>query len=125
MKRTIRATMGLSLASPNICGHWQRRKASTCSWCESLHAMSPCVERLMPLLSSGLRWLEMGACSELTVSDAGDHHDGSGLVSSSAQSAARADEVFAMLPYDVLAIGNHELYKYESAKELYEHKERW
>ena len=68
----------------------------------------------------------MVACCELADhSDAGDHHDGSGLVSSSAQSAARADEVFAMLPYDVLAIGNHELYKYESAKELYEHKERW
>ena len=57
--------------------------------------------------------------------DAGDHHDGSGLVSSSAESAAAADDIFGMVPYDVLAIGNHEMYYWSTVKELYDHRERW
>jgi hypothetical protein len=57
--------------------------------------------------------------------DAGDHHDGSGLVSSSPESAAQADEIFSQLTYDILTIGNHELYSYASAKEIYNHRERW
>jgi 2',3'-cyclic-nucleotide 2'-phosphodiesterase (5'-nucleotidase family) len=63
--------------------------------------------------------------AEQMCSDAGDHHDGSGLVSSSPYSAARADEIFGMVDYDVLTIGNHELYKYESAKWLYDNAKRW
>ncbi|EIW67684.1 hypothetical protein TREMEDRAFT_33515 [Tremella mesenterica DSM 1558] len=62
---------------------------------------------------------------DLLLIDAGDHHDGSGLVSSSPQSAARADEIFAMLPYDVMTIGNHELYKYSVAKQLYDQRDMW
>jgi 2',3'-cyclic-nucleotide 2'-phosphodiesterase (5'-nucleotidase family) len=57
-------------------------------------------------------------------SDAGDHHDGSGLVSSSSSSAARADEIFQMLEYDIMAIGNHELYSYDVAKVVYEQAKR-
>ena len=57
--------------------------------------------------------------------DAGDHHDGSGLVSSSSASASRAEEIFSMLEYDVLTIGNHELYYYGIAKEIYDHRDRW
>lgn len=30
-----------------------------------------------------------------------------------------------MLEYDVLTIGNHELYAYESAKEIYDNRVRW
>jgi hypothetical protein len=54
--------------------------------------------------------------------DAGDHHDGSGLVSSSPTSAKSADEIFNMLQYDVLTIGNHELYAYDSARWVYDNK---
>jgi 2',3'-cyclic-nucleotide 2'-phosphodiesterase (5'-nucleotidase family) len=61
---------------------------------------------------------------ELTNRDAGDHHDGSGLVSSSPTSAKSADEIFNMLQYDVLTIGNHELYAYDSARWVYDNKAR-
>jgi 2',3'-cyclic-nucleotide 2'-phosphodiesterase (5'-nucleotidase family) len=59
---------------------------------------------------------------DLLLIDSGDHHDGSGLVSSSsspssseslAPSGARfSDHILSFLSYDVLTIGNHELYKY-------------
>jgi 2',3'-cyclic-nucleotide 2'-phosphodiesterase (5'-nucleotidase family) len=56
----------------------------------------------------------------LTLRDAGDHHDGSGLVSSSRTSAAQADEIFQMLHYDIMTIGNHELYSYDTARVVYD-----
>lgn len=62
---------------------------------------------------------------DLLVVDAGDHHDGSGLVSSSPESAGKADDIFSQLQYDVLTIGNHELYKYESALWIYERRAQW
>ncbi|ORY25942.1 vacuolar protein [Naematelia encephala] len=62
---------------------------------------------------------------DLLLVDAGDHHDGSGLVSSSDSSATRADDIFSMLRYDVATIGNHELYQYESAKQIYDKREEW
>ena len=64
--------------------------------------------------------------------DSGDHHDGSGLVSSFSPSSSHttdkdtqahpqplalssgskfADHILSLLNYDALAIGNHELYK--------------
>ncbi|CAK9780497.1 unnamed protein product [Cutaneotrichosporon oleaginosum] len=62
---------------------------------------------------------------DLLLVDAGDHHDGSGLVSSSPEAAGLTDDIFGMLPYDVLALGNHELYKYEAARWIYDRRERW
>nr|XP_018262156.1 vacuolar protein [Kwoniella dejecticola CBS 10117]OBR84314.1 vacuolar protein [Kwoniella dejecticola CBS 10117] len=62
---------------------------------------------------------------DLLLVDAGDHHDGSGLVSSSAEASSKAEDIFAMLPYDVITIGNHELYHYEDALEEYRNKGRW
>ncbi|BEI83281.1 hypothetical protein CcaverHIS002_0311490 [Cutaneotrichosporon cavernicola] len=62
---------------------------------------------------------------DLLLVDAGDHHDGSGLVSSSEEAAGWTDDIFGMLEYDVLALGNHELYKYEAAKWIYDRRERW
>lgn len=56
----------------------------------------------------------------LLCSDAGDHHDGSGLVSSSRTGAAKADEIFQMLDYDIMTIGNHELYSHDTAKVVHE-----
>ncbi|WWD05053.1 hypothetical protein V865_003124 [Kwoniella europaea PYCC6329] len=62
---------------------------------------------------------------DLLLVDAGDHHDGSGLVSSSSDAAGKAEDIFSMLPYDVITIGNHELYHYEDALEEYKNKGRW
>lgn len=62
---------------------------------------------------------------DLLLVDAGDHHDGSGLVSTSRESAEAADGIFGMLHYDVLTLGNHELYQYSSAKWLYDNHKRW
>ncbi|KAK4686880.1 hypothetical protein P7C73_g3242, partial [Tremellales sp. Uapishka_1] len=62
---------------------------------------------------------------DLLLVDAGDHHDGSGLVSQSPEGAAKADEIFSMLEYDILALGNHELYKYKDAKLLYDNRGKW
>nr|KIR89221.1 vacuolar protein [Cryptococcus tetragattii IND107] len=62
---------------------------------------------------------------DLLLVDAGDHHDGSGLVSSSADSAALAEDIFSLIQYDVITIGNHELYHYADALDIYENQERW
>ncbi|WVQ83059.1 hypothetical protein IAT38_005197 [Cryptococcus sp. DSM 104549] len=62
---------------------------------------------------------------DLLLVDAGDHHDGSGLVSSSPTSASQAEDVFSMLPYDIITIGNHELYHYDDALDIYENQDRW
>ncbi|GMK53759.1 hypothetical protein CspeluHIS016_0103450 [Cutaneotrichosporon spelunceum] len=62
---------------------------------------------------------------DLLLVDAGDHHDGSGLVSSSPEGAGLTDDIFGMLDYDVLTLGNHELYKYEAAKWIYDRRDRW
>ncbi|ODN81879.1 hypothetical protein L202_02229 [Cryptococcus amylolentus CBS 6039] len=62
---------------------------------------------------------------DLLLVDAGDHHDGSGLVSSSATSASSAEDIFSLLSYDIITCGNHELYKYRDAYEEWENQERW
>ncbi|WWC88647.1 uncharacterized protein L201_003560 [Kwoniella dendrophila CBS 6074] len=62
---------------------------------------------------------------DLLLVDAGDHHDGSGLVSSSADASSKAEDIFSMLPYDIITIGNHELYHYEDALEEYRNRGRW
>ncbi|KIR42954.1 vacuolar protein [Cryptococcus deuterogattii 99/473] len=62
---------------------------------------------------------------DLLLVDAGDHHDGSGLVSSSPDSASLAEDIFSMIQYDVITIGNHELYHYADALDIYENQERW
>lgn len=62
---------------------------------------------------------------DLLLVDAGDHHDGSGLVSTSQYSAEASDDIFSMLEYDVLTLGNHELYKYPSARWIYDNRKRW
>lgn len=57
--------------------------------------------------------------------DSGDHHDGTGLVSTSPESAGRADDIFGYLNYDVLTLGNHELYQYDAARWIYDRREKW
>ncbi|KAE8254751.1 hypothetical protein A4X13_0g3292 [Tilletia indica] len=60
---------------------------------------------------------------DLLVVDAGDLHDGAGL--SDGYPAGQVDgqvsnKFHAMVKYDVLAIGNHELYVYNITKDMYE-----
>lgn len=62
---------------------------------------------------------------DLLLVDAGDHHDGSGLVSYSPESAGTADDIFGMLEYDIVTLGNHELYKFEAVKWIYDRRDRW
>ncbi|GFZ45016.1 hypothetical protein JCM24511_02742 [Saitozyma sp. JCM 24511] len=62
---------------------------------------------------------------DLLLVDAGDHHDGPGLVSASPKAAVRADEIFRMLDYDILTIGNHEMYQYRAARWIYDNKASW
>ncbi|PFH52209.1 hypothetical protein AMATHDRAFT_2451 [Amanita thiersii Skay4041] len=59
---------------------------------------------------------------DLLLVDSGDLHDGTGLVDGFPQGgvdAHDANEFFKMLPYDVLAIGNHELYIYANALDMH------
>lgn len=62
---------------------------------------------------------------DMLLVDAGDHHDGTGLVSTSPESAGQADEIFAKLGYDVLTLGNHELYQYYAARWIYDRRTQW
>jgi hypothetical protein len=55
-----------------------------------------------------------------TDRDAGDHHDGPGLVTSTEYGADVSDYLLSKLSFDVLAIGNHEMYKYDVVKSVYD-----
>ncbi|KAF8581789.1 hypothetical protein K439DRAFT_1352955 [Ramaria rubella] len=61
---------------------------------------------------------------DLLLVDSGDMHDGNGITDGFPDgdvNGHEALELFAQLPYDVLAIGNHELYKYEVAHDVHKH----
>ncbi|KAF9529762.1 Metallo-dependent phosphatase-like protein [Crepidotus variabilis] len=61
---------------------------------------------------------------DILLVDTGDLHDGTGLVDGSPGSgfdAHDANEFFKQLPYDVLAIGNHELYKYNNTLNMHKY----
>ena len=59
---------------------------------------------------------------DLLLVDSGDLHDGTGLIDAfppGGVDAHDANEFFTELPYDILAIGNHELYIYENALDMH------
>ncbi|GLB37901.1 putative ser thr protein phosphatase [Lyophyllum shimeji] len=59
---------------------------------------------------------------DLLLVDSGDLHDGTGLVDGfppGGVDAHDANKFFTQLPYDVLAIGNHELYVYANALDMH------
>ncbi|KIJ33527.1 hypothetical protein M422DRAFT_35441 [Sphaerobolus stellatus SS14] len=59
---------------------------------------------------------------DLLMVDSGDLHDGNGLTDGFPVGGIDGHEalkLFRRLPYDVMAIGNHELYKYEVAYDMY------
>ncbi|KAI0061923.1 hypothetical protein BV25DRAFT_715601 [Artomyces pyxidatus] len=65
--------------------------------------------------------LEKGV--DLLLVDSGDLHDGTGLTDgypAGGVDAHDANKFFDKLPYDVLAIGNHELYDYPNTLDIYE-----
>ena len=54
--------------------------------------------------------------------DSGDLHDGTGLTDGFPPGGVNGHEAtkfYRQLPYDVMAIGNHELYKYNVAYDMY------
>ncbi|KAF8058688.1 Metallo-dependent phosphatase-like protein [Lyophyllum atratum] len=60
---------------------------------------------------------------DLLLVDSGDLHDGTGLVDGfppGGVDAHDANKFFTQLPYDVLAIGNHELYVYANALDMHQ-----
>ena len=69
---------------------------------------------------------------DLLLVDTGDLHDGNGLSDAFPQvpptspnyayavNGHVSDQVFALADYDVLTIGNHELYNFSVAKDVYE-----
>ncbi|EIM80836.1 uncharacterized protein STEHIDRAFT_105252 [Stereum hirsutum FP-91666 SS1] len=59
---------------------------------------------------------------DLLLVDSGDLHDGTGLSDgfpTGGVDAHESNKFFAQLPYDVLAIGNHELYIYNNTLDMY------
>lgn len=60
--------------------------------------------------------------ADLLVVDSGDMHDGNGLSDGFPEGGVNGHEtnkIFARMPYDALAIGNHELYKYPITLDVY------
>lgn len=60
---------------------------------------------------------------DLLLVDSGDLHDGTGLTDGfppGGVDAHDANQFLKMLPYDVMAIGNHELYIYENALDMHQ-----
>ncbi|CAB4254429.1 similar to Saccharomyces cerevisiae YHR202W Putative protein of unknown function [Maudiozyma barnettii] len=52
---------------------------------------------------------------DLLVIDTGDKHDGNGLTDATSPNGLEANEIFNSLDYDLLTLGNHELYSAERA----------
>ncbi|EKM81183.1 hypothetical protein AGABI1DRAFT_72051 [Agaricus bisporus var. burnettii JB137-S8] len=60
---------------------------------------------------------------DLILVDSGDLHDGTGITDGfppGGVDAHDANELVKMLPYDVMAIGNHELYIYDNALDMHQ-----
>jgi 2',3'-cyclic-nucleotide 2'-phosphodiesterase (5'-nucleotidase family) len=58
----------------------------------------------------------------LLLVDSGDLHDGTGLTDGFPPGGVNGHEAtkfYRQLPYDVMSIGNHELYKYNVAYDMY------
>lgn len=53
--------------------------------------------------------------TDVLLVDTGDRHDGNGLSDATYPNAILTEKLFLYQDYDIITIGNHELYKYESA----------
>ncbi|OBT39995.1 hypothetical protein VE00_09429 [Pseudogymnoascus sp. WSF 3629] len=56
---------------------------------------------------------------DLLLIDTGDLHDGNGLADATSPNGAASNPIFENIPYDVLTIGNHELYVSDIAYETF------
>ncbi|KAF3481246.1 uncharacterized protein GIQ15_04005 [Arthroderma uncinatum] len=56
---------------------------------------------------------------DLLLVDTGDLHDGNGLSDSTSPNGVVSDEIFSRIDYDLLSIGNHELYVTDVAYETF------
>lgn len=67
---------------------------------------------------------------DLLLIDTGDKHDGNGLTDATSPNGVKALPIFTKQDYDLITIGNHELYVWENSKleyeQVYEHyKEKY
>ncbi|ELR06839.1 hypothetical protein VC83_09396 [Pseudogymnoascus destructans] len=56
---------------------------------------------------------------DLLLIDTGDLHDGNGMADATSPNGAASNPIFENIPYDVLTIGNHELYVSDIAYETF------
>ncbi|EEB07493.1 phosphoprotein phosphatase [Schizosaccharomyces japonicus yFS275] len=56
---------------------------------------------------------------DLYIVDTGDLHDGTGFSDVTSPDGLYTDEIFKALPFDLLTIGNHELYKADVSRHTY------
>lgn len=54
---------------------------------------------------------------DLLLVDSGDRHDGNGLSDSSVPNGVRSTPIFARQNYDIVTLGNHELYTWEASEQ--------
>lgn len=64
-----------------------------------------------------LRKLANSQNRDLLVVDTGDRHDGNGLTDVTAPNGARALPIFVKEDYDLITLGNHELYLWENSRQ--------
>lgn len=57
---------------------------------------------------------------DLILVDTGDRHDGNGLSDVTSPNGAKSLPVFIQQDYDLVTIGNHELYEFQNSKQEYE-----
>ncbi|KAF5120720.1 hypothetical protein DV495_004465 [Geotrichum candidum] len=57
---------------------------------------------------------------DILVVDSGDRHDGNGLSDATSPKGELTERLFTKLDYDVVSIGNHELYQWQSTVQEYE-----
>ena len=57
---------------------------------------------------------------DLLIIDSGDRHDGNGLSDITTPNGLKSTPIFIKQDYDLLTIGNHELYLWENSKQEYE-----
>lgn len=67
-----------------------------------------------------LRRIAHSQNQDLLLIDSGDRHDGNGLSDITSPNGLKSTPIFIKQDYDLLTIGNHELYLWENSKQEYE-----
>ena len=67
-----------------------------------------------------LRRITHSQNQDLLLIDSGDRHDGNGLSDITSPNGLKSTPIFIKQDYDLLTIGNHELYLWENSKQEYE-----